>query len=751
MRKFTGKIAAGLLAAIVAVAGMPVSNVPAALNQPNQIKSVVINKEKSSETAPLIKEGDYTVPISLKHDAIPMQPVKDAFASALGENGKLHVDADGNMTLSVNCKQMNIDFGTMVPGGSSFKANLKKIYYYDAEGNKQPATVESTRTGECTLANGYTSEKDRVEKTSTVPDEISFPLISDTTGTYKINYTCDFMNFLMGDSNLVMNQLTKEQLEAINIDDLKEYIPSDAVLTVDLSSLPQDTAKVLSRDVNEAKTYKGNKYTVESFDKLQSAIQKAETALEDPDAEDALTEAQTELKAAVEGLKLLAENTWIYGQGKARRELTPGTYSVPVKLQKGTADMEADNYFADSSTSMAGTCINGPASVVVHKDGSATMTVKLQAVSVMQSSGWASSWNIYQSFEAYINTSEKDNLDKKAARIDAAATNEGKEQVTKISFKIPDTDRNAVFTQMYIDIMKTNQNAAFAIGWDSIKKTSDTSSDTSDVEAEYKEMKDKVSSAVKEIEKYKEADYTQASYKTLKAAAETAQKAVENNAPISELQTAFDDLQKAESGLIKAEKKDPVPAVVKVGVPSSVKAAGAAYNAAKISWNKVAGATAYEVYQYNSKTKKYVKTADVKGTSYAKKGLTCGTTYSFKVRAYKKADGKTYYSAFSKTVSAKPALSQVKSLKVKNVKKRSAKLSWKKVSGASGYKIYRATKRNGKYKAVKTVTKGTTVKYTNKKLKKSKKYYYKVRAYKKAGKKTVYGSYSSKANVKIKK
>ena len=186
-------------------------------------------------------------------------------------------------------------------------------------------------------------------------------------------------------------------------------------------------------------------------------------------------------------------------------------------------------------------------------------------------------------------------------------------------------------------------------------------------------------------------------------------------------------------------------------VPQSVKAASAAYNKVKVSWKGVSGATGYEVYQYNAKTKKYSKVATVKGTSYTKSGLTTGTGYSFKVRAYTTKSGKTAYGNYSKVVSAKPALAKVTGVKVKNSSKKAAMITWKKVSGATGYEIVRAAKSNGKYKRVKTITKGSTVKYTNKKLVKKKKYYYKVRAYRKVGNKKVYSSYSSKVKVTIKK
>ena len=87
---------------------------------------------------------------------------------------------------------------------------------------------------------------------------------------------------------------------------------------------------------------------------------------------------------------------------------------------------------------------------------------------------------------------------------------------------------------------------------------------------------------------------------------------------------------------------------------------------------------------------------------------------------------------------------------------KKAILSWKKVSGADGYMVYRATKKKGKYKKVATVSKKVkqlaTIKYTNKKLKAGKKYYYKVKAYRtKAGSKKVYTKFSNIKMIKAKK
>lgn len=178
------------------------------------------------------------------------------------------------------------------------------------------------------------------------------------------------------------------------------------------------------------------------------------------------------------------------------------------------------------------------------------------------------------------------------------------------------------------------------------------------------------------------------------------------------------------------------------------KAASASYSSVKLTWSKVAGAQGYKVYRYSSKTKKYelVKTITRGDTvTYTNSGLATGTKYSYRMTSVR---GKSE-SSQSKTVSATPTLSTPTSFKVKAGKK-SAAVSWKKVSGANGYVVYRSTKSKSGFKAVKTITKGSTVKYTNKSLKKGKTYYYKVRAYRTVNKKKVYSSYTKVLKVKAK-
>lgn len=90
-------------------------------------------------------------------------------------------------------------------------------------------------------------------------------------------------------------------------------------------------------------------------------------------------------------------------------------------------------------------------------------------------------------------------------------------------------------------------------------------------------------------------------------------------------------------------------------------------------------------------------------------------------------------------------------VKAKALKRRKARITWSKVRYASGYYIFRATRKNGKYKKVKVIRKAGTRTWTQKRLKKGRKYFYKVRPFIKSGKKSYAGKWSKAAKVKARK
>ncbi|MCI8645580.1 MAG: fibronectin type III domain-containing protein [Firmicutes bacterium] len=153
-----------------------------------------------------------------------------------------------------------------------------------------------------------------------------------------------------------------------------------------------------------------------------------------------------------------------------------------------------------------------------------------------------------------------------------------------------------------------------------------------------------------------------------------------------------------------------------------------------------------------------IATADKDGTAslkFAKKGtyyITAIGTATYTGYTGAQVSGRFMMPYAKVTVAAKPVVKPApvkKTLKtpVVTVKagKKYAKISWKKVAGAKGYQVYRATSKNGTYKKIATVSaKKLSVKAT--KLKSGKKYYFKVRAYANS----VKSSYSKVKAVKIK-
>lgn len=171
-----------------------------------------------------------------------------------------------------------------------------------------------------------------------------------------------------------------------------------------------------------------------------------------------------------------------------------------------------------------------------------------------------------------------------------------------------------------------------------------------------------------------------------------------------------------------------------------------------LTWDTLADVMGYEIYRrnYNSGDYKKVATIDRAVTStYTDKNLKEASLYEYKIRAYKNVDGKVYYSEDSESLLANTMVKGTAVSKVKSTKKKQITITWKKVTGISGYELYRASKKNGKFTKVATISSKKTS-YTDKKGKSKQKYYYKIRTYKKVGNKKIYSSYSKEKSVKVK-
>lgn len=132
-----------------------------------------------------------------------------------------------------------------------------------------------------------------------------------------------------------------------------------------------------------------------------------------------------------------------------------------------------------------------------------------------------------------------------------------------------------------------------------------------------------------------------------------------------------------------------------------------------LKWSKAKGASKYQVYLYDTAAKKYVRKATVSGTSATISNLKAGTTYRFKVRAYRAVGDTKYYGEFSdvrkvKTAGTAPtaasSATDMGTAKAKSIALNHAALSESKVKGLTvkkdkehGVVVYDVEFRYGNY------------------------------------------------------
>ncbi len=187
---------------------------------------------------------------------------------------------------------------------------------------------------------------------------------------------------------------------------------------------------------------------------------------------------------------------------------------------------------------------------------------------------------------------------------------------------------------------------------------------------------------------------------------------------------------------------------IRPGVPSQVKAVSST-DSIKLTWKKVEGASGYKVFIYNSKKKKYVEYATTKKTSLNVKKLKAATKYKFRVKAYTDVGNKRYNSDSHVYLQTATMPLKTELTYVSNNARGQVTLRWNKVKGADGYRILYSTDSKLKSPKRLTVSDGEKVSEAVNNLKSGKKYYFKIRAFKKVGSKKVYGNLSKVKSVAV--
>lgn len=251
---------------------------------------------------------------------------------------------------------------------------------------------------------------------------------------------------------------------------------------------------VLLQKLTEAEALKEEDYTEDSWKEagLAAVIQRAKDVIDNRGSKDEVKGAANELETAMDKLIAVSMEVTV-GRGDFVKKLTPGTYSLPIDLlNAGHIDATQQYTTKDymKHTSMASGCFTGDATLVIHEDGTATLTTGLGAVTSdalgSAQSGGADDWSIYENTQDFLNgTANSAKGARYKAHVDKLGILGGKRKPTKISFTVPDLKQNVVATRMHIEIMGIYQDACIGLDWNNVKKVSDDTSATSTVEKTY--------------------------------------------------------------------------------------------------------------------------------------------------------------------------------------------------------------------------------------------------------------------------
>lgn len=179
------------------------------------------------------------------------------------------------------------------------------------------------------------------------------------------------------------------------------------------------------------------------------------------------------------------------------------------------------------------------------------------------------------------------------------------------------------------------------------------------------------------------------------------------------------------------DKKTPVSLYDKNGITISylqtpaLKALTIKESSVVVQWSAVKGTGKYRVFRKTG-SGSWTKLADVTSTNYTDKTAKSGTTYTYTVRC---VDAKGKFVSGYNSAGKKTVFLTAPTVTVKNAA-GGIVVSWKKITGAKGYYIYRKTP-TGSWKKIATKSSGNTVTHTDSTVKNSdgKTYLYTVRAY----------------------
>lgn len=122
-----------------------------------------------------------------------------------------------------------------------------------------------------------------------------------------------------------------------------------------------------------------------------------------------------------------------------------------------------------------------------------------------------------------------------------------------------------------------------------------------------------------------------------------------------------------------------------------------------LTWKKSETATAYTIYRYNPTTKTFKAIKTTTALSYTVKSKTPGSVDTYMIRSKREKDGVVSWGEYSEPFVAVTRPSAPTSITQSGTSSSGYTLSWKKVTNATGYAVYRYDTAKKKYVKIKTV------------------------------------------------
>lgn len=405
---------------------------------------------------------------------------QDAFLKADYANAEKDAVAVDTSALEATIAQADA-LDEMAYTKASWDGNKDAI---DAAKTAAKAALEKKESQEAVDA-ANTALADAMKKLAVAGDQTDLRKVLDQAKALNENdYTAKSWKY-------VQDAIDKAETVIANRDTKRNLRSAKSSLTIWMGSLEvkYDTT-ALEKKIAQAEALKKDDYTAESWKAaaLVNAINAAKETIDNRGNKDNVHDAIENIENAIEKLVPVSNEVTV-GRGNFEKKLAPGTYSLPIELLNGAKSDSTNQYTSANymtQLSMAGGCFTGNATLVIHEDGTATLTAGVQAITAMGMTGAASDWTIYENTQDYLDGAANPTKGARfKARVDESKVQAGKKKPSEISFTIPDLKQNVVATRMYIEVMTVNQDACIGLDWSNVEKISDDTSETSTVEKEY--------------------------------------------------------------------------------------------------------------------------------------------------------------------------------------------------------------------------------------------------------------------------